>query len=485
MKTGYLGNTLLKPSDDPIEFSQHQVDELIRCATDIIYFIKNYVKIVNVDRGVMNFEMYPFQEEMVKTFHANRFSICKLPRQQGKSTTVVAYLLHYLLFNDNVSIAILANKASTARELLSKLKFAYELLPKWMQQGVVEWNKGNIELENGSKARAASTTGDSIRGFTFNCVTGDSEVEVKINGVHRKMTIRKLTELLSTGKESAQMEEVNMFIENKYKTVYDAIVTRAKLRSSEVEGEWHHIIPRSMGGSNEQENLVKLTYREHLIVHKLLIKFTEGANKRKMSLALHLMLSSNPSIDRNSHQYQYARKMFIDARTGTTQSDECKRKIGEAHAGRKLPESTKAKLSVANKGRRAGIPISEEHKQKISNALLGHKKDADWVNKVNRNPEKIAKTADAHRGMKRSEEAKEKMRVAKIGYVPWTTGKVWAHNPTTGEVGMFSSVPEGWNRGKGRTEPLTGRQWIHNPLTGQIKAFSGGELPDGFKMGRK
>ena len=93
---------------------------------------------------------------MIITFLNDRFVICKMPRQTGKSTTIISFLLHYILFNESVNCAILANKLATARELLSRLQLAYEHLPKWMQQGVVVWNKGNIELENGSKILAAA-----------------------------------------------------------------------------------------------------------------------------------------------------------------------------------------------------------------------------------------------------------------------------------------------------------------------------------------
>jgi hypothetical protein len=93
-----------------------------------------------------------------------------MPRQTGKSTTVVSYLLHYAIFNDNVNIAILANKASTARDLLSRLQTAYENLPKWLQQGILAWNKGSMELENGSKILAASTSASAVRGGSYNII---------------------------------------------------------------------------------------------------------------------------------------------------------------------------------------------------------------------------------------------------------------------------------------------------------------------------
>lgn len=164
----YLGNPNLKKANTQIEFTQDQILEFVKCKDDPVYFAKNYVKIVSLDEGLVGFEPYHFQEKLITNFHKNRFNICKMPRQTGKSTTVVAYLLHYLIFNDSVNIGILANKAATARELLGRLATAYENLPKWMQQGIIAWNKGNIELENGSKILAASTSASAVRGMSFN-----------------------------------------------------------------------------------------------------------------------------------------------------------------------------------------------------------------------------------------------------------------------------------------------------------------------------
>jgi hypothetical protein len=166
----YLGNPNLKKANVAVEFTQDQIQEFIRCKDDPVYFAKNYVKIVSLDEGLVPFDMYPFQERMIQRFHDNRFNICKMPRQTGKSTTVVSYLLHYAVFNDNVNIAILANKASTARDLLGRLQLAYENLPKWMQQGVVNWNKLSLELENGSKISANSTSSSAVRGGSYNVI---------------------------------------------------------------------------------------------------------------------------------------------------------------------------------------------------------------------------------------------------------------------------------------------------------------------------
>jgi len=166
----YLGNPNLKARGVQIQFTIEQVKEFARCAVDPIYFIRNYVKVVHVDKGLVPFDLYPFQEEMVRLLHANRYVISKCPRQVGKSTVMVAYLLHYVIFNDNVSVAILANKERTARELLGRLQLAYEYLPMWMQRGVVTWNKGDIKLENGSTILASSTSSSAVRGGTYNII---------------------------------------------------------------------------------------------------------------------------------------------------------------------------------------------------------------------------------------------------------------------------------------------------------------------------
>ena len=166
----YLGNPNLKKSGVQSEFTKEQVEEFAKCSGDPLYFIKNYVKIVSLDGGLVPFTTYKFQDKMIDTMHNNRFSIYKLPRQSGKSTTIISYLLHYALFNPNSSIAILANNSSTARDILGRLQLAYENLPKWLQQGVLNWNKGNIELENGSKIVAAATSSSAVRGGSYNII---------------------------------------------------------------------------------------------------------------------------------------------------------------------------------------------------------------------------------------------------------------------------------------------------------------------------
>ncbi len=177
----YLGNPNLKKVNTPVEFTEEQILEYQKCANDPLYFMEKYIQIVSLDDGLVPFKMYGFQKKIVETIHNNRFTICKLPRQSGKSTTTISYLLHYALFNANSNIALLANKSSTARDILSRLQLAYENLPKWLQQGVINWNKGNIELENKSTIVAAATSSSAIRGGSYNIIFLDEFAFVPTN----------------------------------------------------------------------------------------------------------------------------------------------------------------------------------------------------------------------------------------------------------------------------------------------------------------
>ena len=177
----YLGNPNLKKANVTQEWTKQEVEEYAKCMKDPLYFIQEYIKIVSLDEGLVPFKLYDFQKEMVGTFHNNRFTICKLPRQSGKSTTIIAYLLHYVLFNPSVNVAILANKAATARDLLGRLQLAYEHLPGWLQQGVMSWNNGSLELENGSKILASSTSASAVRGGSYNIIFLDEFAYVPSN----------------------------------------------------------------------------------------------------------------------------------------------------------------------------------------------------------------------------------------------------------------------------------------------------------------
>ena len=165
---GYNGNANLKRSNQAIEWTPDLVQEYVRCSKDVVYFTETYMKIINVDKGLVNFKLYPYQVEMLKSFADNRFNIVTTARQAGKSTTTCAFILWYIIFNPEKTVALLANKGDTAREILGRIQLAYQHLPKWLQQGIVEWNKGSFVLENNSRVIAAATSTDSIRGYSIN-----------------------------------------------------------------------------------------------------------------------------------------------------------------------------------------------------------------------------------------------------------------------------------------------------------------------------
>ena len=169
----YKSNPLLKSRGQVINFTKKQVQEVIKCSKDPEYFLEHYIKVISLDDGIVPFIPYPFQQKLVQSFTDNRFTICKLPRQSGKSVTVTAFLIHQAIFRDNINVAILANKRETSFELMAKLQTSYENLPKWLQQGVLAWNKGSIELENGSRITASSTSSSAVRGFSYNIVMLD------------------------------------------------------------------------------------------------------------------------------------------------------------------------------------------------------------------------------------------------------------------------------------------------------------------------
>ena len=229
----YTSNPRLKKAGVKIDFTPAQVAEYIKCVRDPIYFIKKYVKIVHVDYGVIPFEMWDFQVEMIRNMHENRFSIAKMPRQVGKTTSVAAYLLWCILFNENFQIAILANKHSMAKEIVGRIQMAYENLPMWIQQGIVVWNRTDMEVENGSKIVSSSTTGDTIRGRAFNIVYLDEFAFVPstiqeefFTSVYPTISSGKTTKIMITSTPNG----MNMF----YKLWKDSLEGRNTYKRTEI-----------------------------------------------------------------------------------------------------------------------------------------------------------------------------------------------------------------------------------------------------------
>lgn len=178
---GYRDNVNLKPYGIKIDFTPEQVEEYVKCAADPIYFATKYMKAVSLDEGLIPYNPYPYQRKMIETCHKNRFVICKLPRQSGKTLTMCAYLLWNVLFNQDINVAVLANKKTIAYEILERIKNAYQYIPKWLQQGVMEWNKGSIVLENGSRVIASATSSSAVRGLSLNIIYLDEFAHIPNN----------------------------------------------------------------------------------------------------------------------------------------------------------------------------------------------------------------------------------------------------------------------------------------------------------------
>lgn len=177
----YLGNANLKAAGVPLNFTKEQIEEYLKCASDPIYFIETYCKIVTLDYGLQPFKLYECQKNKVNVIHNNRKVILMEGRQQGKTTTSAAYILWYTLFQESKTVAILANKATAAREVLYRYQIMYENLPVWLQQGVTTWNKGDIALENGSIVFTAATSASGIRGKSVNLLYVDEAAIIPNN----------------------------------------------------------------------------------------------------------------------------------------------------------------------------------------------------------------------------------------------------------------------------------------------------------------
>ena len=295
MSEGYLGNDRIKRVGIELSYTEEQVAEIIKCTEDPVHFIRNYVKIVNVDHGLVPFNMWPVQEEMVKTFHENRFCIAKMPRQVGKTTTTVGYMLWSVLFNPDYTVGILANKGSLAREILDRLTKAYEYLPLWLQQGVVVWNKGNIELENGSKIFAYATSADGVRGGSYNLIFLDEFAFVPHNMAQD--FFQSTYPVISSGQTTKVIivstpNGLNQF----YKMWTDSIEGRSTYKPLEVH--WSQVPGRDEAWKNETiRNTSEEQFRVEFETEFIGSSATLISGTKLRSLAFHNPLSSDEGLD--------------------------------------------------------------------------------------------------------------------------------------------------------------------------------------------
>lgn len=501
---GYLGNPLLKGANHAIEWTPEMVEEYIKCKDSPEYFARTYIQIVHVDRGMINFVPYDYQEQIIKTVHENRFTILCCSRQSGKTTAISANILHYIIFNSEKTVALLANKGDTAREILSRIKLAYENLPNWLQQGVLKFNEGSIELENNSRVIATSTSSSAIRGYS--CITDDSWVCIEenesiyytqINKLITNMptnekkytvykTINKANNKIYIGFHSVPVEE-NVKTKSDFGSIFnDGYLGSGKLIKRAIEkytpeGFYQELLG-VFNSKKEAEGFEKSLVTHDFTLLDTTYNVTIGGNvcilhgenngfygkthsdKLKQDVATRFTGNKSYSnkhnckiknnetgdlyldfiefkksypeytkktiiweigIGRFSYDDESRQKIAIDIYNEMMQNIEIQRKVcGDRFRGTERKEESKKLAGISIKSYIETHP--EEHQEKML--------------KINKNPAKIAKTAEKHRGMKRSDKAKKNMSDAQLG-------KLRYKNKQTKEVIYlwdYEEIPDGF-----------------------------------------
>jgi hypothetical protein len=249
----YLANPNLKRTNVSLNLTEEQVREYVKCAKDPIYFIENYVKIITLDKGFVQISLYPFQRQAVKDINDNRRVIVKAGRQVGKTTMVVGYILWYILFNEDKFVAILANKAPTAREILNRIKIAYEALPLWLQQGVRTWNKGDIELENNCRVMATSTASSAIRGYSISLLYLDEFAFVPSNIADEFFT--SVYPTISSGTQSKILISSTPNGMNHYYRMWTEAV-EGQNGFKHIEANWRQVPGRDQAWADDQRRIL-------------------------------------------------------------------------------------------------------------------------------------------------------------------------------------------------------------------------------------
>lgn len=388
---GYNGNPRVKRDGVVQNFTQHEIEEYVKCSRDPSYFARKYIKVISIDKGTVPFSLYPYQEKMYERFTNNRFNIVLACRQSGKSTAVMGYLLWYALFHSEKNVAIAANKGAMAREILARITFALENLPFFLQPGCKTLNKGSIHFSNDTKIIACSTTSSALRGESVSCVTSDAKVTIEddFGGIH-------FGEISNFINKSEFIETTKTY---KYHVVYKTI----NLVNNKIYIGYH------------STNNINDTYLgSGKWLRRAVEKYGPENFKREI---LHI---------------------FEDRETALKKEAE-------------LVDQTFVKRDdTYNLVPGGGTCIlCGPDKKKRSMSLKGQKKSAEHVDKINRNPEKIRKTAEKHRGMKRSTEARMKMSISAKKRGPTNKGKVYCYDPNSKQTRMclLEEIPKGWIRG--------------------------------------
>lgn len=516
-ENSYNGNIYVKRDGVVQNYTAYELDEYIKCRDDVSYFCENYVKVISLDKGLVPFKLRGYQNDLVKHFTDNRFSIVLAPRQSGKSITMVAWVLHYIIFNSEKKVAILANKGAIAREMLSRITLMLENLPFFLQPGCKVLNKGSIKFSNNSEIIAAATSSSSIRGMSVDCVSGDTKV--CLLDANDGIWYTKISDFI-------YKDMPREFIDKKYYTVYkttnisngkyyvgfhstnnldDGYLGSGKLLIKAIEKYGPQNFKKEIlfvfDNQKEAEDKEREIVNEYFINDEKTYNLVTGGNvcilngeknafygkthsietREKISKnakgrpilqnRIHIFdgetdlgyfkdfLSTNGGgIDQYKHLFaktphETLRNILVscgDPNTPLHFKDERKQSTCETLYQKESVRDKEAEYKLRclrmSEGRR-GKRMPDGFGQRVSERLKGQKKSDDHVNKINRNPEKIRKTAEKHCGMKRSTESKKRMSDAAKKRPCNNKGKKFYSNPNDiSERGYFieGQQPAGW-----------------------------------------
>lgn len=507
----YLGNANVKRDGVQQKWSQETINEYAKCLRDPTYFAENYIKVISLDDGLVPFRLYPYQNQMINHFNDHRFSIVLACRQSGKSLTSCAYLLWYAIFYPEKTVAILANKGATAKEMLGRITLMLENLPFFLQPGCKALNKTSIEFSNNSKIISSSTSSSSIRGMS--CVPDYTRVCVLLENDDIYYTSIENANYINKNEGKFIEEKYGMNHSKKYNFVYkttniingkeytgyhgtdnldDGYLGSGKLLKRAIEKYGPESFIREIleffDNPKDAFEYEKKIVNEEYVKRDDTYNLSIGGNvcilygesngfygkshsnetkskirEKRLGKSVHTEESKRKISEKSKQRWKDPdyRKRTISSLSNRIVTDETRKKLRDAHLGKTFSEETKQKISNARLNFFSNMSEEEytewynsthgpDQRKKRSESLSGRTKSKEWVDKINKNPEKIKKTAETHRGMKRSEESKKKMSAAKKGKRPHNLGKIYIHNPITKEKRMIykdEPIPEGFKRG--------------------------------------
>ena len=465
----YQGNPLLKRAGEKVELTADHIKEYKRCMDDPIYFAENYIKIVHVDKGLIPIELYDYQKRIIKALQEYRYNIVLSCRQSGKTTTMVCFILWYVMFHSDKACAILANKGATARQIVGRVELAFMNLPKWLQQGVTYWNMGSFGLENGSSVSSAATSSDSIRGSSFSCVDGNTKVTIVDDENCVWFTSINMIERISNRGTDTMYKErryyyvyrtINLVNNKEYigfhstDNLDDGYMGSGKLliRAIEKYGieNFHKDILKIFNNREEAEAYERELVNEEYVNRKDTYNLSIGGNvcilygenngfygKKHTPETIAKIVKTNKEKEARGEIHHPKTLKTAPMRIGNHIFDSYRHAsitlgipkieimcylyydkncymLNENDQKKVCKEFEKYLIDKEERKKKHAENISKswtaERREKYSKLFSGRKNP--WNEKTNKNPEKIAKTAAKHRGMKRSPETCRKISEA-------------------------------------------------------------------------